>query len=158
MPTDTNQMKYNYDKHLYILDLTYLKSTLGLDFEVSEGSETKAKDMLYQISRTIYNYIYKHTHYRDFMEYRLAFDEDLRDIIQNVLEEQARYQYLMNAQYLAYQSGVNVINGTQIPLSKFRGDARISPDAIDLLRSKKLLFTGQFFRVPISYDYTEMGY
>lgn len=158
MPTDTSAMIYNYDKHLYVLDLDYLNTTLGLDFTSKEGSETKAKDKLYQISRTIYNYIYKHTHYRDFMEYRLAFDETLFDTIQQALEEQARYEYEMDAQYLAYQSGINVLNGVRIPLSDLRGDARISPDAIDLLRSKKLLYTGQFFRMPVAYDYDEMGY
>ena len=158
MPTNTEQMKYDYTKHIYMLEVEYLKNSLGLDFVVKEGSLTKAKDKMFQISRTIYNYIYKHTHYRDYMEYRLALDDTLREVIQSVLEEQARYEYEMNAEYLSKQSGINLVNGIQIPLERMRGVARISPDAADLLLSKKLLFTGQFFRVPINYDYTEMGY
>ncbi len=158
MPTDTSAMKYDYDKHLYILDVETLNTNIGVDLLEVSGSMTKARDMSYQISRTIYNHIYKHTHYRDFMEYRLALDETLRETIQMALEEQARYEVEMNAQFLAYQSGVNLVNGVTVPLQRLRGEARISPDAIDLLRSKKLLYSGQFLNVPMTYDYTEMGY
>lgn len=158
MPTDDTMMVYNYDKHLYILDVEHVKNSLGIDFVDLEGSLTKAKDKLYQISRTIYNFIYKHTHYRNYMEYRLALDEDLRDTIQQALEEQCRYEVEMSAEYLSKQSGVNLINGMQIPLDRFRGEARISPDAHDLLRSKGLLYGGQIARMPMTYDYEEMGY
>ena len=158
MPTITTEMFYDYDKHLYILDIEYVKDKLGIDFIETEGSLTKGKDKLYQISRTIYNFIYKHTHYKQFMEYRLAFDETLRPIIQSVLEEQCRYEDKMNAEYLAMQSGVNVLNGVTISLERFRGEARIDPNAHDILRQEKLLFGGQFFRMPLTYDYDELGY
>ena len=160
MPTNTAQMTYDSNKHLYILDVEHINNTLGIDLVSSEGSMIKAKDKCFQISRTIYNFIYKHTHYKRAMEYHLAFDKDVRPIIQRALEEQTRYEDMMNAQFLAYQSGVNVLNGVSIPLDRFRGDARISPDAHDLLRNEKLLYTGQVFRTTnlSTYNYEEMGY
>jgi hypothetical protein len=160
MPTDTTALKYNYDRHLYVLDLVWVKNNLGIDFVDITGSETKARDKLYQISRTIYNFIYKHTNYKKAMEYRLAFDDTLQATIQVALEEQARYENEMNAEYLAYQSGVNVLNGVTIPLERLRGVVRISPNAEDRLRQDKLLYTGQLLS-PIresEYDYTTLGY
>lgn len=160
MPTDTTALKYDYDRHKYVLDLVWVKNNLGIDFVSIDGSETKARDKLYQISRTIYNFIYKHTNYMKAMEYRLAFDEALKAPLQEALEEQARYEDQMNAEYLALQSGVNVLNGVQIPLERLRGVARISPNAEDVLRQSKLLYTGQLFN-PIresEYDYTTLGY
>ena len=160
MPTDTIALKYDYNRHKYVLDLVWVKNNLGIDFVDIEGSETKARDKLYQISRTIYNFIYKHTNYMKAMEYRLAFDETLKAPLQEALEEQARYEEQMNAEYLALQSGINVLNGVQIPLDRVRGVARISPNAEDVLRQAKLLYTGQLFN-PIresEYDYTTLGY
>ena len=160
MPTDTAALKYNYDRHKYILDLDWVRNNLGIDFVDIERSETKARDKLYQISRTIYDFIYKHTNYKKAMEYRLAFDDTLQTAIQEALEEQARYESQMSAEYLALQSGVNVLNGVVIPLERLRGVVRISPNAEERLRQEKLLYTGQLFN-PIresEYDYTTLGY
>ena len=158
MPSDTLQMKYNYDKHLYILTLNYLKSDFGLDFIEKEGSETKAKDRLFQISRTIYNYIYSHTHYIKEVEYALAFDETLRFVIQSALEEQARYEYEMSAELLSKQSGINVLNGIIIPMDRIRGMIRIAPEAENILRNNRLLYQGQRFVLKTTYDYESEGY
>jgi len=151
-------MSYNYTKHFYTLNVDYVKNELGIDFVESEGSLTKAKDKMLQISRTIYNYIYKHTHYKAQTEYWLATDSDLRPIILSVLEEQARYEYDVNAEYLSKQSGLNVLNGVQININKFRGEARISPDAIDILRQNKMLYVGQRFFTTGSASYEVDGY
>ncbi len=158
MPTDTTQMKYNYDKHLYILTLNYLKSDFGLDFIEKEGSETKAKDRLFQISRTIYNYIYSHSHYIKAMEYYLATDDELRSTIQSALEEQARYEYEMSAEFLSYQSGINVLNGIIIPKDRIRGIMRIAPEAENILRNNRLLYQGQRFLLKTEYNYDTDGY
>lgn len=158
MPTNTNAMQYNMNKHLYVLDVSYAKSELGLDFIAKEGSLTRAIDKLYRNSKEVYEFIYKHTHYQKRMEYVLAFDEDLRPIIQECLEEQARYIYEMDADYLSYQSGMNLQNGMVIPYEKFRGSIRVSPLVEDILRNRQLLFTGQRFNTPQNFDYETMGY
>jgi hypothetical protein len=158
MPENTTAMSYDYNKHLYILNFEYVNSEFGLDFVEKEGSTVKAKDRMYQISRTIYNYIYAHTHYIKAMEKWLALDEDLRPFIQMALEEQARYEYEMSAEFLSYQSGINVINGIIIPIDRFRGQVRISPEAENILRNNRLLYQGQRFMLETEYDYTEDEY
>ena len=158
MPENTTAMSYDYNKHLYILNFEYVNSEFGLDFVEKEGSTVKAKDRMYQISRTIYNYIYAHTHYIKAIEKWLALDEDLRPFIQMALEEQARYEYEMSAEFLSYQSGINVLNGIIIPLDKFRGVARIAPEAENLMRHNRLLYQGQRFMLETEYDYTEDEY
>jgi transglutaminase/protease-like cytokinesis protein 3 len=157
---DTAQMKYNYTRHKYVLEMEYLKNDFGIDMVEETGSVTKGKDKLYQTARTIYNWIYAHTNYRKQMEYWLAFDEDLRPIIQEALEEQIRFEIEVNAEFLAKQSGINPLNGVQISLDKFRGKARISPDAQNILRNAKLLYQGQRFLLAreSTFDYDEMGY
>jgi len=157
MPTDTNAMIYDYTHHKYVLDPITFATETGMDFVAYEGSLTKAKDKMYQIARTIYNHIYRHTHYRNQMEYWLAVETTLRPIIQEALEEQARYEYQMNVEYLKLQSGVNPLNGTQIPLERFRGAVVISPDAQVVLAHNGLLYTGQRFLVE-THDYTVDGY
>jgi len=157
MPTDTDSMKYDYTHHKYVLDVAAFATATGNDFVALEGSLTKAKDKMYQISRTIYNFIYKHTHYRKSMEYWLATETTLRPVIQEALEEQARYESLMNAEYLKVQNGVNMLNGMQIPLERFRGEASIAPDAIEILRTNYVLYTGQRFLIA-EHDYTTDAY
>jgi len=157
MPTDTASMKYNYDKHKYVLDVAAFATLTGHDFVALEGSLTKATDKMYQISRTIYNFIYKHTHYRDSMEYWLATESSLRPAIQEALEEQARYEAQMSPEYLKLQNGVNFLNGMQIPLERFRGEIVIAPDAYQILLSSKLLYAGQRYRIEM-HDYTTDNY
>jgi len=153
MPTDTNAMKYDYTHHLYVLDVVDFANRTGIDYVALEGSFTKGKDKMYRNSRSVYNYIYKHTSYRDSMEWWLATETTLRTAIQEALEEQARYESQMSVEFLKYQNGINIQNGMQIPLERIRGEITLSPDTVDILRSKKLLYTGQRFHVE-SHDYT----
>ena len=151
MPTDSNEMKYSKKYHMYILDVEHVKKEFGLDFVARDGSLTKAKDTMYKISRTVYQFIYGHTRYKKELEYWLAKDEELRPIILQVLEEQARYEYETNAEYLSIQSGINVLNGVQIALKNLRGLVRIAPAVEEILRNSELLYQGQRF-IPMSRD------
>src|SRR6056297_3470726 len=97
MPKDTKEMYWDYNKHIYILNVEYLKNNLGLDFIEKEGSLTRAKDKMYQISRQMFNFILGHQVFnRRYLEYLIAFDSALRPIMQEVLEWQARFEYDSN--------------------------------------------------------------
>lgn len=166
MPTNTNAMRYDMVKHLYVLEPAYIKATFDYDFEVREGSLTKARDKMYQISRTVYNFIYNH-HLKNkkFWEYYLAFDEEARAVIQNCLEEQMRYEWESNVSMLEYQIGINLLNGVKIDKSDLRGTRRIAVAVEDTLRNWKngmLLFGGREMYISAysqtEYDYTTMGY
>jgi hypothetical protein len=158
MPTDTIALRYDFTHHKWVLQLEYLKNELGLDFIQSAGSATKAKDALYQISTTIYDYIYTHTHHKKYMEYWLATEAELLPVLQEALEQQARFEYKMNADYFSMQFGTNILNGVHNPLMEFRGDASIAPKAVNVLRDNKLLYTGRRVGLMSEYDYTTDGY
>lgn len=145
MPTDSKEMKYSKKYHMYLLDVEHVKNEFDLDFVERDGSLTKAKDTMYKLSRTVYQFIYSHSRYKKQMEYWLAKDEELRPVILQVLEEQARYEYEMNAEYLSIQSGINLLNGVRIPLKEMRGLVRVAPAVEDILRNSGLLFQGQRF-------------
>ncbi|MFA5196361.1 MAG: hypothetical protein WC401_11240, partial [Bacteroidales bacterium] len=159
MPTDTTAMKYDYIHHKWILQIEYLKNELGLDFIArAGGSETKAKDDLYQITVTIYDYIYTHTHNKTIMEYWLATDPLLFPVLQEALEQQARYEMKMSAEYFSLQFGTNILNGVHNPLINFRGDVSIAPKAINVLRNNKLLYSGRRVGLISEYNYITDGY
>ena len=158
MPTDTTTLHYDFTHHKWILNLEYLKNELGLDFLQKSGSATKAKDDLYQISVTIYDYIYAHTHGKKHMEYWLATDATLLPILQEALEQQARFEYNMNAEYFSQQFGTNILNGVHNPLVQFRGDASIAPKAVNVLRDNKMLYTGRRVGLLSDFDYTTDAY
>lgn len=161
MPTDTTQMFWDYTRHLYILDVEYCKNTLGLDFTAQEGSLVRAKDRLYRISRQVHNYIYLHNATnRKFIEYNIAFDSDLRPIIQEALEWQARFEYESNALTMQNQIGVNLLNGIVINRKDIHGERLIHPETYNILLVNGLLYTGRYntSMQEQDFDYDTLGY
>jgi hypothetical protein len=160
MWANTKEMAYSTKWHMYILDVEYVKNTLGLDFIQKEGSKTRAQDKMYQISRVIYNYIYVHTQRQKLIEYNLAMVEEYRPIIQEVLEWQTRFEYESNPLLLSMQLGVNPLNGITINLNDLRGQRVIAKQAEDILLYKNLLYTGGYNNVTrdSELDYDTLGY
>jgi len=160
MWSNTSEMKYSTKWHMYMLDVEYVKNTLGLDFIEKEGSLTRAKDKMYQISRVIYNYIYVHTQRQKLIEYNLAMEEDFRPIIQEALEWQTRFEFESNPLLLSMQLGVNPLNGITINLNDLRGQRVIAKQAEDILLMNNLLYTGNYPNITTDsqFDYEEMGY
>lgn len=160
MWSNTNEMKYSTKWHMYILDVEYVRKALGLDFVEKEKSLAKAQDKMYQISRTIYNYIYNHTRQKRHVEYHLAMEEELRPLVQEILEWQCRYEYESDALLLSMQLGVNPLNGITLGLNDLRGARVISKQAEDLMITNGLLYAGRYMgsRRESEFDYTEMGY
>lgn len=159
MPTNSAAMKYNATYHLYVLEPEAFLAKTGIDYVQMKGSLTKARDALLQQSKIIYNYIYSfNPRFKKSTEYWLAFDEELLPIIQDVLEDQARFEAEFSASSFSKQPGVNVINGQQIPLQRFRGEARISPDVVLTLTNNKILYSGTRIGLASERDYTTDGY
>jgi len=161
MPKDTNEMYWDYNKHIYILNVEYLKNNLGLDFVEKEGSLTRAKDKMYQISRQIFNFILGHQVFnRRYLEYLIAFDSALRPIMQEVLEWQARFEYDSNVTDLKKALGINPLNGIVINRRELTGIRTIHDEAYMILLNNGLLFTGRYRTNMFEddFDYEEMGY
>ena len=145
VPVDTTQMTYDFDHHVYVLDIEYIKNELGLDFVAKERSLTKAKDKMYQCSRLLYDYIYVHTLNRKrLLEYNLAVQVDLRPVIQEALEWQVRYEYESSVMALTRTVGVNPLNGITLKLNDLRGQRAISLQAENILLYNGLLYTGRY--------------
>ncbi len=164
MPTDTSAMKYNTTHHKYVLDIEWLKTNYEIDFVDKEGSITKAKNKLLQISTRIYNYIYNHKQRsKRFWEWYLAFNEDVREVIQEALVQQCIFENESNASLLQHQIGINLLNGIKISENDLKGTRGIALEAENTLRNYKdgmLLYTGKQIYLPEDsvFDYTEYGY
>lgn len=164
MPTNTNAMKYNPIHHKYILDVEYMRTTYEIDFVKTEGSLTKAKNRMLQISTRIYNYVYNHKQRsKRFWEWYLAFNEDVREVIQEALVQQAIFESESNVHLLQHQIGINVLNGIKISEVDLKGSRGIALEAENTLRNYKdgmLLYTGKQIYLPEDsvFDYKEYGY
>lgn len=161
MPNDTGQMRWDYDRHLYILDVEYMKNELGLDFVEQKGSQIRAKDTAYQISRQVFNYVLAHnSRNKRFVEYNMAFDVGLRAVVQEALEFQARFEYESNVLTMKNQIGVNLLNGITINRRDIHGERLIHPETYHILLINGLLFSGKYntSMLESDFDYDEMGY
>ena len=162
--TNTNAMKYDLQRHFYVLEPEYLKSEYGLDFVERYGSLTKAHNKLVEVSRMVYNTIYNcKLKNKRFWEHFLATVADVRPTIQTALEEQARYEYESNVTALDKQIGINFVNGIKADINDLRGQRRIALEAENALRfyaNGALLSTGKEFLMysDSEFDYTTMGY
>ena len=97
---------------------------------------------MYQVSRQIFNFILTHASLNQkFLEWNLAFDEDLRPVIQEVLEWQTRYEYESNVSDLKMALGVNPLNGIVISRRDLTGLRTIHDEAYLILLNKGMLYT-----------------
>lgn len=164
MPTNTTAMKYNSTHHKYILDIEWLKNVYEMDFVDKEGSTTKANNKLLQISIRIYNYIYNHKQRsKRFWEWYLAFNDEVRSVIQEALVQQCIFEYQSNVSLLQQQIGVNLLNGVKISEIDLKGSRGIALEAENALRNFKdgiLLYGGKHIYLPEDsvFDYEEYGY
>lgn len=164
MPTDTNAMKYNRVYHKYILNVEYLRNTYEIDFIDKYGSKTKAQNKLLQISMRIYNYIYNHKQRsKRFWEWYLAFNEEVRDVIQQALIQQVIFEDESNVSMLQHQIGINLLNGIKISENDLKGSRGIALEAENILRNYKdgmLLYGGKQIYLPddSAFNYEESDY
>lgn len=164
MPTDTSAMKYNRVYHKYILNAEYLAKTYEIDFIEKYGSKTKAQNKLLQISMRIYNYIYNHKQRsKRFWEWYLAFNEEVRDVIQQALIQQVIFEDESNVSMLQHQIGINLLNGIKISENDLKGSRGIALEAENILRNYKdgmLLYAGKQIYLPddSGFNYEESDY
>lgn len=164
MPTDTSIMKYNTTYHRYVLDNNWLKTTYDIDFVDSEGSEKRANNKLLKITNRIYNFIYNHKQRsKRYWEWYLAFNDEVRAVIQEALIQQALFESESNVSALQDQIGVNPLNGIVISEKDLKGTRGIALEAENTLRFFKdgiLLYGGKQIYLPddSSFSYETLGY
>lgn len=136
-PCDDEIMKYDYSAHRYVLTVDGVLRELGIDLNSRLNADddanpsTLAARLLSQVSRAVYNSIYKYSQDEAVMEYLLATYPLLRDRIKEMLQAQLVYVLINND--LGLFSGVNVAKGTAMDINALRGEARIAADVYDLM-------------------------
>lgn len=138
MPFTDNRMKYDYNKHRYVLTEEHVLESMNIDLRAILNASMSADianvvdRLLDRVSFEVYSFIYRVCAFRYETEKTLALDNGARGFILEALEEQLLY-ILQNGD-LAAMSGVNVQTGLAMDKSVKRA-AEIAPLAEDVLIS-----------------------
>ena len=126
IPYDNEYMTYDYRLHRYVLTDKAVLDILGENLNVMlVNSETVTKNaFLRKVTNTVYEYILSTSQSPDYIEYILAKDGHLRDMIQDMLISQVEYM-LANGAVDSY-SGINMAKGHYIDLDKIRNGRQVS--------------------------------
>ena len=90
---------------------------------------TKAA-FLKAVSAHVYGWILSHSQSPDYIEYILAMDEKLRNLVLQMLIAQAKYMLLGGN--VADFSGINLAKNQWIDIDKLRGEARVAVEVVDI--------------------------
>lgn len=133
-PYNDNLMIYDYDAHRYILN--HEGSGEHLNIAKAYGSIENIKTQLRSISRTIYNYIYLHSHSnnRDFLEYMLATEPSLRKVLYEAMLSQVIADVESGVDSVKNQATINFENGQAMERTGVFG-AMLSPEAQGIIMS-----------------------
>lgn len=138
MPFADNRMKYDYNKHRYVLTEEHVLESMNIDLRAILNTSMSADmanvvdRLIDRVSFEVYSFIYRVCAFRYETEKTLALDNGARGVILEALEEQLLY-ILQNGD-LAAMSGVNVQTGLAMDKSAKRA-AEIAPLAEDVLIS-----------------------
>lgn len=129
-PYDDEYMTYDYRSHMYVLTPKAILDELGenLDVILVNSDPVTRNAFLKKISRMVYNYIKEQSSSFDYIEYILAKDGRLRDMVKDMLISQVEYTLTNGA--VADYSGVNLAKGQIADLWKIRGDAKVSDTVV----------------------------
>jgi hypothetical protein len=157
-PISAEDMVYNKDKHMYILNADYIKQNTGIDLTLMVNSPyvvdkaTAVNNLLADISMQLYLFIYNHNmRYKDYIEYLLAKSPKARDMIREALMKQV--SYIVRNGKINESVVINVSynqNNAYAPIEELRGDRAIHPEAIMILSEPienglKILYSGNYW-------------
>lgn len=134
-PYDDDIMKYDMAAHRYILTKSGVFQELGinLDLEIQRpGRSNTADRFLKKISDSVYSYIYEDSNSAEWLEFQLAKNSALRDIIKEMLL--AQVEYILDNNFLDDYSGVNIQKGTAMRRQDLRGSMHVSATVERLCR------------------------
>ena len=125
-PYDDEYMTYDYRTHKYILTEKAVLDELGenLDVVLVNSDPTSRNAFLRKVSRSVYDYILSASQSPDYIEYILAKDGNLRQMILDMLISQTEYMLVNGA--LGSYSGINMAKGHYIELDKMRDGRQVS--------------------------------
>jgi hypothetical protein len=143
-------MTYDYDLHAYNFSNELIKDKLNENLAVKLNGDVEANIFREDVRDFIKDYIvdygvsYSKKEARQQIEWLIAQDLDNeRYAIQRAYVEFCRYAFQDEGDMLGLQTGLNVVKGQIVDISKLRGDAELSSRLYRVLKNSKLLFKGQ---------------
>jgi hypothetical protein len=158
-PYDDTDMTYDISSHKYILTISSVDSEFDVSLVDFAGSQANAESLLREISSDIYKAIYnlsrRDERHRRVVEYRLAKDPELRDVIKNAMLDYVRATIRSGYAIVKDLSPVNPELGVVLDFSKL---PPVAPDALDGLYAFGLIYKGRFgFTIPDEIYESERG-
>ncbi len=125
-PYDDEYMTYDYRMHRYVLTDKAVLDILGENLNVIlvDAEPVTKNAFLKKVSNTLYEYILSASQSPDYIEYIMAKDGSLREMIRDMLISQVEYM-LANGAVDSY-SGINMAKGHYIDLDKIRNGRQVS--------------------------------
>ena len=121
-------MTYDYKHHRYVLTDQALLEELGISFanlpeSMDANPSTRAQRFCKTVSANVYRYITKESLNKGWLLYEMATVPDLRDVIYQMLLDQAIYNF--KSGFIEEYSGIDVFQGSAIDGAKIE-DAKIA--------------------------------
>lgn len=145
-PYNDENLTYDYDAHQYILTYQGVINGLGEDLYQYNMDATTASKFLERISKQVYRYIYQYAKVSTtrWVEYRLAKEEELREVIYQAIIGQVEYYLASAGPLIALQTGVSIEKSKAIPLEELRGNRKIAESTEMILLNSGILYTGDY--------------
>ena len=145
-PYNDENLVYDYDAHQYIITYQGVLNGLGEDLYKYNMDVPTAANFLERISKQVYRYIYQYPKQSAirWVEYRLAREEELRDIIFQAILGQVEYYLASAGPLIAMQTGVSIEKSKVIPLEELRGNRKIAESTEMILLNSGILYAGHY--------------
>jgi hypothetical protein len=145
-PYNDENLKYDYDAHQYILTYQGVLNGLGEDLYKYNMDVPTAANFLERISKQVYRYIFQYPKQSAirWVEYRLAKEEELRDVIYQAILGQVEYYLASAGPLIAMQTGVSIEKSKVIPLEELRGNRKIAESTEMILLNSGILYAGHY--------------
>lgn len=137
MWTNDENMTYNELTHRYELTEKAIFDAYGenLNTYFGDSPDVNTKTaFLKAVSAHVYGWILSHSQSPDYIEYILAMDETLRNLILQMLLAQAKYMLLGGN--VADFSGINLAKNQWTDTNILRGNARVAVEVADIAGRK----------------------
>jgi len=154
-PYNDDKLIYDIGLHAYLLNPNYVTNTF-LEFN---DSDTEWKQKQYDLTTSVYSFIRAFKSGResqDHLEYELACNEELRDIIAQALLFQYQYASTTEGDTLQLQTGISLGDDKNTPTESIRGELMISMKGYKLLYQSGLLEST--YRTPFDYSLYRVNY
>lgn len=145
-PYNDDNLVYDFTSHQYIITYNGVLNGLAEDLYQYNMDAPEAAKFLERISKQVYRYIYQYAKLSTtrWVEYRLAKDEELREVIYQAILGQVEYYLASAGPLVAMQTGISIEKSKAIPLEELRGNRKIAESTEMILLNSGILYTGDY--------------